>query len=251
MKKSTTTLLAFLISAMPFVLTGCGDAPSGSSSQSQYVELSNPPQADSSEPGTAPQAPTVEGQVSDTLNLEFVLDGSGSMAGQPIEDAKAAIHACIDALPKDKTINLGLVVFDGGGIREAIALGSDQSTNRQYFLQQVDAVEAGGGTPLADAMNVATAAMQKQFERQCRYGNFRQIIVTDGQPDWGQNLDAACSNAVASHATLYTIGFGIGDDHPLKAWALSYQTADSASALTAKLKEATAEPKLDDPMFNK
>lgn len=253
MKRKTTTLVAISIAfaLTPMLLTGCGDS---SSSSSGYVELTQPappasdapPSADAQPISEPAKPPEEQGTVSEALNLEFVLDGSGSMAGSAIQEAKAAIHACVDSLPKDKEINLGLVAFDGNGIRETVELGSADSRDRVKFLEQVDAIQAGGGTPLADAMRVASAAVAKQYKRQCYFGNYRMIIVTDGAPDFGQDLNGACADAVSNHASIYTIGFGIGNDHPLRNWARSYETADSGAALTAKLKEATAEPTLSD-----
>lgn len=252
MKHLIRNLMAMLLCVMALSLTACGEvtetgpsSPPGTSEatavdDSRYVKLKDP----LAQPGC--QA----GEASYARNFQVVLDASGSMAGSAIVEAKQAIHAFVNGLPKDREINLGLVVFDSSGIREPIALGSPESKNRARFLKEVDSVEAGGGTPLADAINVGTAAMLKQCQRQLNYGDYRQIIVTDGAPDWGQNLDVACSEAASYGFAIYTIGFGIGDGHPLKNWATSYETASSADELTQKLQNTAAEPEEYVPTYS-
>lgn len=237
--KNIKKSLALILCLIPLALTGCsGVSPESAGLPATAVDESN--YVKPTDPLNLPGAES--GQASEARNFEIVLDASGSMAGSPIEEAKQAIHAFVNSLPKDREINLGLVVFDGGGIREAVALGSAASKDRAQFLQQIDAVEAGGGTPLADAMNVGTAALLKQCQRQLNYGDYREIVVTDGAPDFGQNLDAACSQAASFGFSIYTIGFGIDDGHPLKNWATSYETAASADELTRKLQNTAAEP---------
>lgn len=239
MKSLTKNLMAFILCMVALSLTACGEVSNVSSNspqavvdQSGYIQLRDPL--------ALPSAP--QGEASNARNFMIVLDGSGSMAGSAIKEAKQALHAYVDGLPKDREINLGLVVFDGSGIRSAVEFGSTASKDRTQFLQQIDNVEAGGGTPLADAMNVGTDALLKQCQRQLNYGDYRMIVVTDGEPDFGQNLDAACSQAASFGFSIYTIGFNIGDGHPLKQWATSYETAASADELARKLQNTAAEP---------
>ncbi len=250
MKHLTKNLMALTLCLTALSLTACGDiAPSGTSEssppavaqvdQSGYVQLQDPLGQQGAQPG----------QISTARNFEIVLDASGSMAGSAIEEAKQAIHSFVQSLPAD--INVGLVVFDGSGIQEKVSLESPAAKNRQQFLQEVQSVDAGGGTPLADAMNVGSGALLKQCQRQLNYGDYRLIVVTDGQPDWGQDLDKACSTAASYGFSIYTIGFNIDDGHPLKNWATSYETASSADELTRKLQNTAAEPDNYVPTYHK
>jgi len=237
MKNPIRNLMAFALCLMAVSLTACTtttEAPGGPTpvDNNGYMQLRDPLTVQGA----------LQGEPSDARNFMIVLDGSGSMAGSPIEQAKQALHAYVDQLPKDREINLGLVVFDGSGIRTAVELGSAASKNRSQFLEQVDSVQAGGSTPLANAMNEGTDSLLKQAQRQLNYGDYRMIVVTDGAPDPGQDLDAACSAAASYGFGIYTIGFNIDDGHPLKNWATSYETADSAESLATKLQNTLAEP---------
>jgi len=101
-----------------------------------------------------------------TRNVYFIFDGSGSM-GDPLsydcggdqnfssklEGAKWAVRTFMEKLPEN--MNIGLFVFDATAQREAVSLGAG---NREEFLQEIEAVGAGGGTPLAQSIKFSTDA---------------------------------------------------------------------------------------------
>lgn len=188
----------------------------------------------------------VDAAVSLKRNFYFVFDGSGSMAYRPdgscvgdqrfatkIEGAKWAVREFIAKVPND--VNLGLYVFDGKGEREVVPLGSG---NHNKFLQEVSNIRAAGGTPLAQGMRVATQRLIEQYKKQLGYGEYRLVVVTDGQAD---NIPDASLNAIRYSIPIYAIGLCIGDNHPLRQYAFSYRAADSVEDLRRGLEETLAE----------
>ena len=179
-------------------------------------------------------------------NFYFVFDGSGSMGDGPdgscvgdqsfstkVEGAKWAVREFIKKVPND--VNLGLYVFDWNGEREVVSLASG---NHQKFLQEINNIKASGGTPLAEGMNVATERLINQYKKQLGYGEYRLVVVTDGE---ASSIPEASLNAIRHGISIYAIGLCIGKDHPLRQYALSYRAADSAEDLRKGLEETLAE----------
>jgi len=98
-------------------------------------------------PQVNPDATQVQGR-----DLVFVLDTSGSMAGEKMQQAKAALRYCLQRLGnRDR---FGLVTFSSEArkFREALAdIGA-----RDDALYHVDRLEATGGTNINEALLAAT-----------------------------------------------------------------------------------------------
>jgi len=190
-----------------------------------------------------------EGEPSLARNFYFIFDGSGSMdefiGGQrKIEGAKEAVRKFMEQVPRD--VNLGLYVFDNYGQREVVTIGPDNHTK---FLQMIDATKSGGSTPLAQAIIYSTDRLNKQKEKQLGYGDYNLIIVTDGL---AKQIPKASKYAVNHNISIYSIGLGIGADHPLNdpEFVISYTAANNFDELTKALVEAVAEsPVFDDTDF--
>ena len=185
-----------------------------------------------------------DGSMMDTSsNAYIVFDGSGSMAGEPIAQAKRAATAFIAGAPDD--LNIGLAVFDGKRMdgREIVPIGRGPE-QRQKLKAEIAAVEAGGGTPLGAAIRIGTDALIKQFQKQLRYGDIRLIVVTDGAASDGRDFMDSIDFAKKYHVPIYTIGFRIGGSHPLRQYSEAYFTADDEKQLLQAMEETLAE--LDD-----
>jgi Ca-activated chloride channel family protein len=81
----------------------------------------------------------------------LVIDTSGSMAGDKIEQAKAAARAFVEAMPLQN--QLGLVRFDSV-VQPVVPLASAEG-NRAQVLSQIDSIEVGGDTSLYDAIEAS------------------------------------------------------------------------------------------------
>lgn len=240
MKKSIFpgTLLAF----STLVLIGCQPAPI--SQEEAQTNIVRTVQNERVEIPLDDKMPGVK--VSLARNFYFVIDGSGSMAyapentcsgdksfGTKLEGAKWAVREFMQKVPND--VNLGLYVFDSRGSREVVPLGSG---NNQRFLQEIENIRASGGTPLAESIRFGTGRLIEQYKKQLGYGEYRLVVVTDGQAD---SIPEAALYSIKFGMPIYAIGLCIGNDHPLQRYALSYRAADSSEDLRKGLEQTLAE----------
>lgn len=227
--------------------TGCEESGSGSSAERQQSFESPMVAANASKggldrepiPNTSPPGSKMDA----TSNAYIVFDGSGSMAGQAIEEAKGAVGAFVAGAPDD--LNIGLFVFDGNSARgrEVVALGQG-SEQRDRIAEEISRISAGGGTPLGSAVKTGTDALIEQFQKQLRYGDIRLVVVTDGRASDPGVFDRSISYARDHHVPIYTIGFRIQNAHPLRQYSEAYFTANDEQELLGAMKETLAE--LDD-----
>jgi len=193
------------------------------------------------------------GEATLTRNFYFIFDGSGSMAeslskqckgdkrfGSRLEGAKWALGQFLPLVSRD--VNLGLWVFDSHGNSERVALGSD---NRAQFLTAIQKTRAGGNTPLTESIAQGVDRLVQQRDKQLGYGEFRLIVVTDGQAT-GRPLPQAVTYAREHRIPIYTIGLCLGAEHELRKYSVSYRAADSIEALKRGLEETLAETNVFD-----
>ena len=230
--------------AVLLALGGCGESPRGpqASATSAHSPVTAPARIE------IPLDEVAGGTASVVRNFYFIIDGSGSMNEDckgdkafehKIDGAKWAVREFLAHVPEEA--NLGLLVFDEHGTSERVALGPG---NRRAFSAAVQAITAGGSTPLAASMHAAVGKLIAQYKRQLGYGEYRLVIVTDGQ---AEGIPEAAAEATAYGFPIYTIGFCIGSDHPLRQVSVSYRAADSALDLQAGLEAAVAEVESFDP----
>jgi hypothetical protein len=155
-----------------------------------------------------------------------------------IEGAKWAVHEFAKSLPDDA--NIGLFVFDSSGTREVVPLGAEKKAS---FLQAIQEVHAGGGTPLQGSIHAGVDALVAQYKKQLGYGEYRLVIVTDGLAD---GLEEAAEYATKYGIPMYTIGLCVGEEHPLRQFSVSYRAADTMEDLRDALKDTLAESEVFD-----
>jgi len=211
-----------------------------------------PAAAASGSAGEPVPGPALAGSESANLarNFYFVLDGSGSMGEDPatkcsgaakssystkLAAARWAIGEFLGQVPADDRI--GLYVFDRSGQREVVPLGTG---NREQFLKAVNAVYAAGGTPLAEAIITGVNRLAAQRDQQLGYGDFRLVVVTDGEAT-GRRLEDGTAYALAKRIPIYTIGFCVGQTHTLFRHSVAYRAANSPAELRRGLEETLGE----------
>ena len=196
------------------------------------------------------------GQISLARNFYFIFDGSGSMRDplgsdcggdqsfqRKLEGAKWAVAEFLKKVPED--VNLGLYVFDEHHVPpqrncEVVPLASNNMT---AFLQAINNVEAGGGTPLSRAIQFGAEVLAQQKAKQLGYGEFRLVVVTDGLAD---DIPQAAEFATEKEIPIYAIGLCIQEDHPLRQYAVSYRAANSFEDLAKALEATVAETEFYD-----
>lgn len=136
--------------------------------------------------------------------LVLIIDRSGSMGGSSIRQARAALRSALDRLgPRDR---FNVIAFDNEAVElfpapeyaDALAL----ETARRF----VDSLQAGGGTNMHHALNLAldaTAGARAKTD-----GYLRQIVfVTDGAVGNEEQLFGMIHNRLGD-ARLFTVGIG-------------------------------------------
>jgi ribosome maturation factor RimP len=160
-----------------------------------------------------------------TVNVELILDSSGSMAEQlpsgqtRIEAAKQVLDQVIDAIPNRAGINVGFRVYGHKGTNtEAGKAESCQSTelkvpikgvNKDALRTQVDSYKPVGWTPIALSLREAG----KDFPAAADDVTNAIVLVTDGLETCGGNPCTA-SRALKqgnSAITTHVIGFALAE----------------------------------------
>ena len=157
---------------------------------------------------------------SESLNsICFVVDTSGSMGGNPINDAKEALDQFLSDLTGGA--ELALVQFESSA-RTLV----DLTTSINTMKDAVDGLSGNGGTDITAGIREGTAALDSAN------GVRTMIVMTDGQSDVDLNVVQA---AVDQGITIFTIGFGSVNDELLQTIADmsggQYLRADSSTEL--------------------
>lgn len=104
---------------------------------------------------------------SNDLNVVVAVDVSGSMAGEPMEQAKAAVSQLLGTLPAD--VPVSLVSFG-----QTAVLQHPFSTDRASLQAAVDGLIAAGGTALYDGVDRSIAQLAS------RGGTSALVVLADG-----------------------------------------------------------------------
>lgn len=133
-------------------------------------------------------------------DITFILDKSGSMGGEPIRKAKAALRRALSVLAPDDRFNI--IAFDNN----SYALYSRPVAAEQRHLDVaydfLDDVEADGGTEMVNALDMALAWQGDQQNA------LHQIVfMTDGAVGNERALLTLIANGI-KNSRLFTVGIG-------------------------------------------
>jgi Ca-activated chloride channel family protein len=142
------------------------------------------------------------------VDMVIVLDRSGSMSGQKINDAKkAALNLVEDLMPSDR---FALVTYSNDAIRVS---NLDHVTPgvKKRLRSAIDSVYSGGGTNLGrglqEGINILTSAQNT--------GNLgRVILISDGLANQGitNPVDLGNMAAIATEKNFSITTVGVGHD---------------------------------------
>ena len=181
----------------------------------------------------------------DALHVAVVLDDSGSMLDpmpgsrdNKMSVAKGALREVFEALPPGARVGVFALNSPGpAGGYELLGIEPHASAEVAGVL---DGLQAGGNTPLGERLAEAAAALAA--ERTARkYGDYRLLIVTDGEASDPDRLAAAVPRALGAGLTVDVIGVAMAGDHTLATAVDRYRRADDPAALRAALEEVLAE----------
>ncbi|MEJ7637678.1 MAG: VWA domain-containing protein, partial [Singulisphaera sp.] len=132
-----------------------------------------------------------------SLAMMLVIDKSGSMGGEKIEMAKDAARAAVELLgPNDK---VGVLAFEGENFWVSEL---HPCTDKGFVLDHIAALEAGGGTVMAPAMEEGFEALQGAVAKLKH-----MIILTDGISSPG-DFEGIAQAMAAERITVSTVAMG-------------------------------------------
>ena len=140
------------------------------------------------------------------------LDTSGSMLGSPITELNEGIKLFYEA-------DIAMVTFGCGGVRVVRDFSGLNIDNSLPILN------ASGGTPMAEAVNLALEILEKRKDEYRSKGvDYYQpwlVLMTDGQPDSLRELERpiARTNELINNKKLTIFPIGIGDDADMEVLA--------------------------------
>ncbi len=139
------------------------------------------------------------------LDVVYVVDVSGSMAGPKVEQARRALRYSVGSLaPEDR---FEIVAFSTSVERFAGTLVPADAAGRGRAQEYVSKLEARGGTALDQAIRTALAAAGREPGRQRVV-----VLLSDGQPSIGESNPARilehAAEAAAPGTRIHTFGIG-------------------------------------------
>ena len=137
------------------------------------------------------------------LNFSLVLDHSGSMAGEKLQNLKEAVKLVLDQMQSQDYVSL--IIFDD---QAQVVSPSQPVTNTAHLKSLVDGIKDGGGTEMSKGMKLGLAEVQKALDPS-RVS--RILLLTDGQT-WGDEDQCQILGGDAGRLGSPITALGLGDD---------------------------------------
>jgi Ca-activated chloride channel family protein len=142
-------------------------------------------------------------QVQMPLNLSLVLDKSGSMQGQKIQNLRDAAKLVVDRLGPQDTISI--VAFSD---RKYLIAESQPVADKAELRKRIDRIRDGGGTAISGGMSQGLAELDKALSPD-RVS--RMLLLTDGQT-FGDEKQCKKLGKLAGDKGVVVYALGLGDD---------------------------------------
>ena len=138
------------------------------------------------------------------LNLSIVIDRSGSMSGQPLEEAKKCASMIVNSLKG--TDRISVITYDNNA---DIIVSSTKAVHKTEILRAIERIRSGGMTDLHSGWLLAA-------EQVARYKTEnsinRVLLLSDGMANTGltdqYEINSQCSELAETGVTTSTYGLG-------------------------------------------
>lgn len=144
-------------------------------------------------------------------SLQVVLDRSGSMAGAPLDGAKAALEALVRRL--EPTDDFGLVTFDHTA---QVVVPAGPLADKDAAVAAIRAIQAGGSTDLS----AGYLRGLREVRRVASAGG-TLLVISDGHVNSGmrapEDFAGVAAAAYRDRIVTSTLGYGRGYDETLLA----------------------------------
>ena len=179
-------------------------------------------------------------------NIVVILDASGSMQDKfsgdrtksKMEAAKAALQEVLANIPDGTQI--GLLVFSGANIQNewVYPLGPKDT---EKLIAAIQLPRPSGDTPLGRYIRIGANRLLEQRTRQYNYGNYRLLVVTDGEASDADKVKHYTPEILNRQIRIDVIGVDMKTDHMLANVVDSYRKADNPGELVAAVSQILAE----------
>jgi len=149
---------------------------------------------------------SIDKQNVENKDITFILDVSGSMSGEKIEQAKKALLYCVNNLNADDHFNIIRFSTEAYSLFNLLQKAEKQNINKaKSFINDLQAI---GGTNIEKAFDLAF----KNYKKSSRPHFI--VFLTDGKPTIGETNEEKLLKRIANlnknNSRIFT--FGIGDD---------------------------------------
>jgi len=145
------------------------------------------------------------------VNMALVIDKSGSMQGERIQQARQAALAAVDRLRDDDIISV--VAFDDN---VTVLVPATKASSRAEIRRGIEQIQANGSTALFAGTSKGAAEVRKFLEREKVN---RVVLLSDGQANVGPDSPGALGELGGSlmkdGISVTTIGLGLGYNEDL------------------------------------
>jgi Ca-activated chloride channel family protein len=134
-------------------------------------------------------------------DLTILLDTSGSMGGQPLEQAKRVALAMVDSLGQDDRVEM--IEFSNEPTRWRTSIAQATNETKRDAASWIRALRASGGTEMRSGI------LEALRPRHARDGALTQVVlVTDGLIGFEQEIVKEILSLLPRDARLHTVGVG-------------------------------------------
>lgn len=138
------------------------------------------------------------------LAIAVALDTSGSMGGDKIEQAKRSAIQLVREMRDDDEIAFVRYASDAELVQPLSRVGSV----RESLIQRIAALQAGGGTDIPPALNLAMSALQGASAGRVR----RIVLASDGLDATRAQAELVAKSAASQGVTVSSMGIGLDFD---------------------------------------
>ncbi|WP_052598957.1 VIT domain-containing protein [Aureispira sp. CCB-QB1] len=172
-------------------------------------------------------------------DIVFVMDKSGSMASDKLDQAKKALRFCVENLNKNDRFEI--IPFSTEATSLFGKVEQLNTSNKQKAIDFIDDINPIGGTNIEEALDLALSAQETNSKRP-----FFVVFMTDGKPTIGETEEDPLLKKVAAmnkkNVRIFT--FGIGTN--LNTHLLDKITASTNAYRTYVLPDEDIELKVSD-----
>jgi uncharacterized protein YegL len=166
----------------------------------------------------------------------LVLDTSGSMEGERINELNKGVVQFIDEVNRDElaqySVEIGVVTAGGPEARQQLQITPAR------LIESTNSFSAGGKTPLGGAVSMALDMLEARKDEYKRYGiPYYQpwlVIISDGGPTDTWKSVANRSQSMANDKKLVVIPVGVSDANLDKLSRFSNRPAKALAGLKFK-----------------